>query len=152
MSADAKLIVVSNQFKKALAAASSDQLEKMVKAGGLVVENAAKINCERVFSSESLGNLAASIQTVVSEKKEKKVMVDIGPTVVYGRIQELGGVIRPIKAKMLHWIDQFEGRDAFAKVVHIPARPYLRPALDENQSDIKDAVEYQLRKNLGGVL
>lgn len=148
---DAKFIVVSNNFKKALAAATSDDLEKMVKAGGYVVENYAKINCERVFSDESLGNLAASMQTVTSEKKTKKVMVDIGPTVVYGRIQELGGVIRPIKAKMLRW-EGADGRDVFAKVVHIPARPYLRPAMDEHHNDIREAMEAQLRINLGGVL
>lgn len=148
---DAKVIVLSNNFKKALAAATSDDLERMAKAGGYVVENNAKINAERVFSSESLGNLAASIMTAVSEKKTKKVMVDVGPTVVYGRIQELGGIIRPIKAKMLHWVDA-EGKDAFANMVTLPARPYLRPAMDENQNDIKDAIESTLRTNLGGIL
>lgn len=49
--------------------------------------------------------------------------------VVYALAQELGAVIRPVKAKALA-IPQPGGGVVFVKEVTIPARPYLRPAAD----------------------
>lgn len=46
--------------------------------------------------------------------------------VVYALIQELGGTIVPVKAKMLMF--KVDGETRFAHSVTIPARPYLRPA------------------------
>lgn len=61
-----------------------------------------------------------------------------GPTAPWGPIHELGGktsphVIRPLRAKMLAWSGPSGPR--FAHIVHhpgsnIPARPRLRPALE----------------------
>jgi hypothetical protein len=50
--------------------------------------------------------------------------------VVYGRIHELGGVIRPVTAKALA-VPLPEGGIALVQSVTIPARPYLRPAADK---------------------
>lgn len=47
----------------------------------------------------------------------------------YALIHELGGVIKPVKAKALA-IPQSDGSVRFVKSVTIPARPYLRPAAD----------------------
>ena len=52
----------------------------------------------------------------------------VGPTIVYGRIQEFGGLILPVHARMLHWKDA-GGGDHFAKSVTLPARPYLRTSM-----------------------
>lgn len=49
--------------------------------------------------------------------------------VKYALMQELGGVIVPVKAKALA-IPQPDGSVRFVKKVTIPARPYLRPAAD----------------------
>ena len=57
--------------------------------------------------------------------------VDIGPTVIYGRIHEYGGVIVT----------------KFATIV-IPARPYMRPAVDEHQESIWGAVEAEVQRSL----
>lgn len=47
----------------------------------------------------------------------------------YALILEIGGVIKPVKAKALA-IPQPDGTVRFAKSVTIPAMPYLRPAAD----------------------
>jgi len=41
----------------------------------------------------------------------------------YARIHQFGGVIRPVKARCLHFT--IGGKDVFAKKVTIPARPYV---------------------------
>jgi len=69
--------------------------------------------------------------------------------VIYGRIHELGGIILPVHAKMLSWVDN--GKRIFAKRVQIPARPYLRPAVDEHENEIGQAVGHQLRKQIEDV-
>ena len=53
------------------------------------------------------------------------------PTVIYARLQELGGNVYPKRVKYLHWIGQPEFGDApgpqYRKHVYIPRRPYLAP-------------------------
>lgn len=49
--------------------------------------------------------------------------------VVYARIHELGGVIRPVRARALTIVDRGE-IVAVVQEVTLPARPYLRPAAD----------------------
>ena len=57
----------------------------------------------------------------------------------YALIHELGGVIKPVKAKTLAF--QLEdGRMAFAQSVTIPARPYLRPSADKNYPSLPDRI------------
>lgn len=65
----------------------------------------------------------------------------VGTNVVYARIQEFGGripprFIKPVKAKALHW--EKDGIHYFSKGhdwpgATIPARPYLRPALERRR-------------------
>jgi len=148
MSKKTEVIELENNVKAVLKSVSGEQLKRAVLAGGQVIEAYAKINVERTFSSKSTGGagLAGSIQTVVGKSTEHSAEVEVGPTVIHGRIQELGGVILPVYAKMLSWVDN--GVRIFAKRVQIPARPYLRPAADEHKDDIRDAVGYQLMKQI----
>ncbi len=133
-------------------AARGETLKKAALAGGLVIETYAKINVNDIFSSKATGGagLGGSITTEVTKASDTAVEVSTGPTVVYGRIQELGGIIKPVLAKMLHWIND-AGEDVFAHVVHIPARPYLRPAVDEHQEEIIMAVAAVLSRAIGEV-
>jgi hypothetical protein len=117
-------------------------------AGGFVIEAYAKINANNVFSDKATNALANSINTEVTKASDTHAETVTGPTVIYGRIQELGGWIKPITAKVLHWVE--DGIDIFAKAVYIPPRPYLRPAADEHEGDIKDAVTASLRADIGG--
>jgi phage gpG-like protein len=127
-------------------AISGAALKTAVEAGAHVIEGNAKLNVRNTFSSKQSGNLMNSIQVRVSKATETQAEAEIGPTAIYARIQELGGIITPVKAKMLSWID--DGVRIFVKLVRIPARPYLRPAVDEHIGDIEAAIETQLRKDI----
>ena len=143
-----KVVVLKNNVKAIRGVVTGAALKSAVMAGGQTLENYAKINVEKTFSSKSTGaaGLGGSIQTIVSTATEIKAEVDVGPTVIYGRIHELGGIILPVKAKMLSWMDDDTGERIFAKMVQIPARPYLRPALDEHKDEIVDAMMHQVKK------
>jgi phage gpG-like protein len=62
---------------------------------------------------------------------------------VYAAIHEFGGVINAKAGKFLSWVNK-EGKRIFAKSVHIPARPYLKPAVDEHMDEIREAVGIDL--------
>lgn len=130
---------------------TGEGLMKAAMAGGFVIEANAKINVNKTFSSKATGGagLGGSIQVVKSKATPDIAEVDVGPTVIYGRIQELGGIVLPVYAKMLSWVDN--GKRIFAKRVQIPARPYLRPAVDEHERDISQAVGFQLKKQIKSV-
>ena len=70
----------------------------------------------------------------------------------YGRIQELGGSIRPVNKKLLSWIDPDTGERVVARAVTLPARPYLRPAVDEHGDEIEEAVAAQVRDAINGAI
>lgn len=74
------------------------------------------------------GNLRASIRT---ERTDAGSYV-IGPTTtaLYGRIHEFGGHIS-VTAKMRGWLGMNLGIwKAIGSTIHIPARPFMKPALD----------------------
>ena len=144
-----KVIVLKDNFAAVRKQITGDGLLKAARGGGRVIQSYAMINAERVFSANSKQELAGSIQVVDSKSTPTHAEVDVGPAVIYGRIHELGGIILPVHAKMLSWVDN--GKRIFAKRVQIPARPYLRPAVDEHENEIGDAVGHQLRKQIEGV-
>ena len=112
--------------------------------GGGVIEAHAKIN----LNSQGLhktGQLANSIQVYDKEAWSVKVG-SVG--VIYAAIHEFGGVIKAKRVKALHWVGE-DGKDYFAKSVRIPARPYLRPAVDENKSQIIKAIADDIRRKIG---
>ena len=140
-------ILVNNVYKVERAV-SGQELLKAVMAGGQVLEAYAKINANQVFSGKALNHLAGSIQTVKDSVTATGAFVNVGPTVVYGRIHELGGIIKPVFKKFLHFF--IDDKEIFTKIVRMPARPYLRPAFDEHQKDIEDAVGFQVKKLIEG--
>lgn len=74
------------------------------------------------------GSLARSIIATPAIGVGAWASATIGPTIIYGRIQELGGKITAKGGKKLAW----QGTDGmhFAKSVKLPARPYLRPTTE----------------------
>lgn len=137
------------KLNRLAAAARGDALGRAAMAGGQVIEANAKINANRVFSAEATNTLAGSIHTELISKTGTSAEVSVGPSVVYGRIQELGGWIKPVTAKALSWINK-QGVRVFAKAVYIPPRPYLRPAADEHQPEILQAVGASLKRDIEG--
>lgn len=144
-------IYVANlsEFKGSLGkmskAAKGDALLDAVEAGARVIETYAKINVEKTFSNDSTGGLAGSIM-VETSGGGTRVEARIGPTKIYGRVQELGGTILPVTAKMLSWVK--DGVRIFANVVHIPPRPYLRPAVDEHLEEIRETMANTLMRKI----
>jgi HK97 gp10 family phage protein len=120
-------------------------LQKVLAAGAHVVEAEAKINANQNFSSRATNFLANSIHVVIDG-----LTAFIGSNAEHARIRELGGIIKPVFAKMLHWKDPETGEDIYANVVHQEAKPYLRPAVDENMDKIKDAMAETIRREIEG--
>lgn len=67
----------------------------------------------------------------------------------YALIHELGGVIRPIRAKALA-VPLPGGGVAFVQSVKIPARPYLRPAADVHYPRLPDAIRKAYQRQEAG--
>ena len=160
-----KVIVFKDNFSAVRKQITGDGLLKAARGGGRVIQSYAMINAERVFSANSKQELAGSIQVVDSKSTPKYAEVDVGPTVIYGRIRELGGMIRPIHAKKLAWplggggggkqkaggkIFVSDGK-VFADFLQVTPTPYLRPAVDEHEKEISQAVGHQLRKQIEDV-
>jgi len=128
---------LKGQFRKLSRAGRGDALKDAAMAGGQVVEAYARINANNVFSANATNALANSINTEIVEATDTHAEAAIGSNMIYARIHELGGIIKPVFAKMLHFV--IDGVDVFAKSVQMPARPYLRPAMDEHPDEIRDA-------------
>lgn len=103
-----------------------------VDAGLHEIERAAKRNASgRPGPNVVTGTLRRSIQVQPARPVGSGTWSgSVGPTVVYARIQEQGGTIRPRRGPFL----VFRGEDGglvHVRQVTIPARPYLRPAVEE---------------------
>jgi len=135
---DGKVIVLEDNFNAVRNAVTGRMLMDAAKAGGFVVEGHAKINASK-GGTEHLnirtGALVNSITVDEGKQTKTRAEVGIGTNIIYARIHELGGMIK--KAFGIAGI-----------TVHMPARPYLRPALDENENDIRGAVEAEIWRNL----
>jgi HK97 gp10 family phage protein len=115
-------------LKELETAAAELALRLAVKAGALKIENAAEQKAPKRTRT-----LARSITTHI-EASATKAEATIGPSgaaMPYAAQVEFGGTIKPKNAKFLHWVDA-SGNDVFAKSVTQVARPYMRPAWDEN--------------------
>ena len=75
------------------------------------------------------GALARSVWTTAGPSSGATASAWVGPHVIYARIQNQGGVNRPTHAKYMHWVNS--GGSWYLKRVDIPARGYMRPALED---------------------
>lgn len=73
----------------------------------------------------------------------------VGPTVIYGRIAELGGHIYPRRARALRWWAA-DGTPIFAMHVYHPAHPYMKPGLEAVRPTIDAIVAARVAAVLGG--
>lgn len=96
-----------------------------------------KININRWDLIES-GNLINSVQEHDSYSRGTSAWVAFGPHAVYAAIHEFGGTIHATTSRGL--IFQIDGRWIRVQSVEMPARPYLRPALDEHGPEILQIV------------
>ncbi len=119
-------------------AVAADMLEKAVLAGAKIVRDDASRRAPK-----RTGKLSESIEVEVKAKSRESVSVAVGPNkeAFYGKFIELGhALVRGSKK-------------AEKKVLgHVPARPFLRPAIDENEANVKRVVAEELKKALGRVV
>ena len=112
------------------------------------------------------GRLWRSIHKTV-EVKGRNITAEIGSNLVYARIHELGGEIRPVRAEYLvfpirttsmvkvtrgKFAGQIKAKRGITgwvktKLVIISARPYLTPALDKARPEIPRIILASLMKN-----
>ena len=148
--AKGEVIILEDNFDAVRKAITGEMLQDAAMAGGNVIEGHAKVNAGsgRPGLIMRMGTLVNAIKTSKGKKLKTFAEAHVGPgNLVYARIHELGGIIKPVTAKMLSWVSD-TGERIFANAVHIPARPYLRPAVDENEKDIVKAVETEIWRNL----
>ena len=139
MSNNVKVIKLDNKFKEVIAAASGENIMKALLAGGEVVRNHAKLNIQAQELVDT-GTLLNSISVQEGSEGKTDATVEIGTNIVYSAIHEFGGSINQTNA----W-----GR-GISQTIHIPARPYLRPSLDENTKSIVDAIGSSLKHQIEG--
>ena len=145
------------------AVGKSAKIYDALEAGAVVIQAHAQNNAREKLNKHPTGNLIGNFGI---KRRGKTVLVGVWG-VVYAAIHEFGGVIKPIHSKKLAipmpgvtgsprqydlHLQGFGGMvmtlaDKFGHVmfvlkdsVHIPARPYLRPAVDENKAAIEKAI------------
>lgn len=130
-------------------------------SAALIVQNAAKVKAPKKSRT-----LSRSIHHEVMTEGDR-VEAIVGTNVEYARIQEFGGIINhPGGTPYIPWGEgngPFEGAVKFLKKdgaypagvqfskphkIHIPAQPYLRPALIENRSRVIQEINEALRELL----
>lgn len=138
-----------DQFQAKLAAMSAEAKRRIAKdavdEGAAVVQFHAQMNARNVFGRRQRGQLRNSIYPE-SRTTETGAEAVIGPHVIYGRIQEFGGTIRPVQKQVLHF--KIDGQDVFTKKVTLPARPYLAPAVNDHKDQIIDVMAASILDNL----
>jgi HK97 gp10 family phage protein len=135
-----------SDMRKMSAVARSATIMDALEAGASIIQAYAQDNARNKLNKHPTGNLTNSIGI----KREGKYVLAGVFGVIYAKIHEFGGVIRPVKAKALKF--QIDGKWIVTKKVTIPARPYLRPAIDEHFEEVKQAVKDALRGLLQGAI
>jgi len=91
------------------------------------------VNGPRIKGGGHIQRQSGKLANSLSYKLLGSMDAEIGTDLVYAAIHEFGGDIYPVNKKTLHWQDE-NGNDIFAKHVKMPARPYLKPAIDREFS------------------
>jgi phage gpG-like protein len=103
-------------------------VEKGLKAAGTFIKGIVL----RKLSGEVLNRRSSHLaNSITVETIENRQAVSIGTNIIYGRIHEFGGVIRPVNFDYLHF--KVNGNWVMTKEVNMPARPYLQPSLNEGK-------------------
>lgn len=124
-------------------------LTKGMRQAVLLAEREARLNTSGRILRRRTGRLRASITSTVLVHGNR-VTGRIGSNVVYARIHELGGIIKPRNAKALRFNIPGVGWRT-VKSVTIPARPYLRPAITGNIREIGDILGKHIEAAFEGV-
>ena len=137
------------EFRKALdemVAKADAGSREIVTKGALIIENNAKRHAHVIS-----GRLRRSIRLIDVTSLGFGVWKSrVAPTVIYGRIQELGGTIRPKgdNATGLLWF-KVGGQLRSAKSVTLKPHPYLKPGVDDSHGELSALAESVWAKAAG---
>ncbi len=136
---------------------TSKLIDRFIKDGDVGFNAAVKLGLRKTgeealrktrrFAPVKSGQLRRSIDMI-----ERTNEVIIGTNLVYARIQEFGGTIRPKNAKALAF--KVNGQQVFAQQVYIPkfkGRGYFAPAFQQARSFGKINMEREINKFLNNV-
>lgn len=123
-----QLRVNVQSHKQLLAGALGDDLE----AGAWVLANEAQRRA--VYSSG----------IIAFQEGEKRAVAEA--THPGAKIHEFGGVITPKDAEWLQF--EVDGEWVKTKKVNMPARPYMRPAIDTKKSEIAAAIAESISRRI----
>lgn len=118
-------------------AAQGQKLEDAAFVGASEIEIRVKEKITGIHLIDT-GNLKNSVQARRAGYTETTAEATTGTPVPYAQIHEFGGVIKQTNA----W-----GK-GINQTITMPARPYMRPAVDENVDKITDRVGQVIVKNL----
>ena len=151
---------LSQKFNALSVELQGETLITAMKAGGTIIVNAIKENIQKqgLFRTR---NLSRSVHEEVTEQDSTRVVLEIGTDLEYAAIHEYGGIIKAKNGKYLAIpVGSYKdsplkhpglkvrktGRGTLILVdgggtaqyvlktsVEIPAKPYMRPAFDENK-------------------
>ena len=93
------------------------------------------------------GHLRRSIQSDVEKKYDSLIGV-LFSNVIYARIQEEGGTIKPRVKDFLRFQGDRDGIFVYARQVIIPPRPYLEPSIQDNKTKIRNIVRDEIVKQM----
>ncbi len=135
---DIKVTGLNELIHKLGNATAQETLEEPLYQGALLLQAWSQKNRltgpRPKFLGVQTGRLRSSITTSRSIKRSEFSFF-IGTNVSYARIQEYGGTIRPGAKGFLAWRSPRTGKYIFTKKpVVIPARPFLGPAIQDEQN------------------
>ena len=139
--------ILENNTDAIRKAISGPALLRAVTAGAEILRGQIRINIREKLNRHPTGNLMNSINIETDHVEAHSAAVNVGTTVIYAAIHEFGGIIKAKNGPFLHFV--VDGQHVMTRSVMIPARPYIRPAVDERKDQIFAAIEAQLKKEIG---
>lgn len=129
-----------NHISKKLETGSAGVTVALLKCG-LTVEKAAVTEHLSGPRPDTLDRVTGTLAASINTQQTGKGRVSVGTNVEYARIHEFGGTIEKDRGQVaaggiVHDIKT---------VIHMPARPYLRPALEDNRDQITAYMRDYLR-------
>jgi HK97 gp10 family phage protein len=117
---------------------------RVVKAGGIVIREAARANIRAKLNRNPTGRLES--ETEVHPVNSRRVHIGTLRN-IYARVHEYGHPgITPVRAKALRFV--VNGQVVFAQKVVIPARPWLRPAATESRDNVEKAMGTAIERTI----
>jgi HK97 gp10 family phage protein len=136
------------KFDELSSAVQTEGMKSALLAGAFELEAEIKINIEGEGLVDT-GNLMKSVQPGTLMIFQGSGEITVGTNVVYAAIHEFGGIIRARKAKALRFKTK-DGKWHTVKSVTMPARPYMRPAIDLGKARILRAMSIALKASIEG--